>query len=246
MKGSRMVELGGGSLIPGFEENVEGMRRGETKTFRLKFPADYHEADIAGKEAEFTVTVNELKEKKVPELNDDLAKTMGYESVEDFKKKAHTHLISERTKEVENKLQNDLLQQLMEKNPFDVPAALIEAQVRSLAQEWAQDLKRQGANDEMIQNAIQGELESLKKRAENQVRASLILEAVGKKEKIEVRPEDLEEEYKTMATSMKVEEDKVREFYQKNQGRREDLEFRMRQERTVKFLLDKSKIKSAS
>jgi trigger factor len=246
MKGSRMVELGSQSLIPGFEENVEGMRRGETKTFRLKFPADYHETDIAGKEAEFSVTVNELKEKKVPELNDELAKTMGYESVDDFKKKAHTHLLTERTREVEHKLQSDLLQELIEKNPFDVPAALIETQVRALAQEWGQDLKRQGLSDEMIQQAITSELDSLKVRADKQVRASLILEAISKKESIDVRPEDLETEYKTMAASMKVEEEKVREFYLKNQGRRDDLEFRMRQERTVKFLLDKSKIKSAS
>jgi trigger factor len=246
MKGSRVIELGSDSLIPGFEENIEGMRRGESKTFRLKFPADYHEADMSGKEAEFSVTLNELKEKKVPELNDELAKTMGYESVADFRKKAHTHLIAERTREVDQKLQSDLLGQLIEKNPFDVPATLIEGQTRALAQEWGQELKRQGLPDEAIQQAIMGEIENLKKRAETQVRASLILEAIAKKETIEVRPEDLEDEYKTMAASMKVEEGKVREFYQKNQGRRDDLEFRMRQERTVKFLLDKAKIKSAS
>src|SRR5262249_55611114 len=161
--------------------NVEGMRRGESKTFRLKFPADYHEAEIAGKDAEFSVTLNELKEKKLPELNDELAKTMGYDSLLDFRAKARTHLLGERTREVEHKLQSDLLSQVIEKNPFDVPQALIETQTRALAQEWAQDLKRQGLNDEMIQQAIMSELENLKVRAEKQVRASLILEAIAKK-----------------------------------------------------------------
>jgi trigger factor len=244
MKGSRVVELGGNSLIPGFEENVEGMRSGESKTFRLKFPEDYHEESMAGKEAEFSVTLNELKEKKMPELTDELAKTMGYESVLDFRTKARSHILAERTREVDQKLQSDLLAQLIEKNPFDVPAALIETQTRALAQDWGGELKRQGFNEEMIRQALTQELDSLRKRAENQVRASLILEAVSKKENVEVRPEDLESEYKTMAASMNVEEEKVREFYQKNASRRDDLEFRMRQERTVKFLLDKAKIKS--
>lgn len=243
MKGSRMIEVGSNSLIEGFEEELIGLRAGETKTFRIPFPKDYFEASLAGKESEFTVTVNDLKEKKVPELDDEFAKQMGYEGVADLRTKAQEHLVREKTQEVERKLKSDLLQALIEKNPFDVPAALVQAQTRALAQDVAQNLKQQGFNDQMVQEALSAELDNLKKRAESQVRASLILDAIAKKEGISVDKSEVDAELKKIAESMKVEESRLREYYEKNQGRMEDLEFRMKEERTVKFLLEKAKIK---
>ncbi len=124
-----------------------------------------------------------------------------------------------------------------------MPLALIESQTRALAQDWAQELKRQGLEEQMIQNAVMSEIENLRKRAEQQVRASLLLESIASQEKIEIKPEDLEAELKTAATSMRVEESQLKEFYAKNPARREDFVFRVRQERTLKHLLDKAKIK---
>jgi trigger factor len=243
MKGSRVIEIGSDSLIAGFEDNIVGMRSGDTKTFRLKFPTDYFEKDIAGKEAEFTVNVNEVKEKKTPELTDDFAKTAGYEGVADLRQKAKEHLLKQRTEEIDRKLRSDLLEQIIEKNKFDVPQALIESQTRALAQDWAQELKRQGLDDKMIQSAVMSEIENLKKRAEQQVRASLLLEGIATQEKIELKDEDYATELKTLATSMNVPEEQLKDFYAKNPARREDFAFRVRQERTLKFLLDKAKIK---
>ena len=246
MKGNRVLEIGSNSLIEGFEENLIGMRKGESKNFRLNFPKDYHAPDFAGKESEFSVTVNEVKEKKMPELNDEFAKQMGYEDLADLRKKAREYLTKEKTDETDRKLRSELMQSLIEKNPFDVPQALVESQTRALAQDWAEELKKQGADDAMIQGAIMGELEGMKKRADSQVRGSLILEAIAKKEKIEVSDEEFHNELITVATSMKVEPEKLNEFYAKNSDRKEDMLFRMRQERTLKFLLDKAKIKSKS
>ncbi|MBC7692160.1 MAG: trigger factor [Methylotenera sp.] len=243
MKGNRVIEIGSDALIPGFEENMIGMKKGETKTFRVPFPKDFYEADLAGKDAEFTVTINELKTKTLPPLDDALAKTMGYDSVADLKKKANDHLTTERANEVDRKLRSDLLQQLIEKNTFDVPSSLVQAQTRALAQEVGNNLKNQGFTDQMIQEALVAELENLNKRAENQVRASLILEAIAKKETITVGPADIDTEMTTLSTNMKVDEARVREFYLKNPQRRDDLEFRMREDKTVKFLLEKAKIK---
>jgi trigger factor len=245
MKGSRMIEVGSDQLIPGFEDNLVGMRAGETKTFRVPFPADYFEKDLAGKESEFTVTINEVKEKKLPTLDDELAKTMGYESVTDLRAKAKEHLTSERNSQVDTKLRSDLITAILEKNSFEVPASLIESQTRALAQDWANELKRQGVGDQVIQQAIMSELEGLKKRAESQVRASLVLEAVAKQENLGTKDEDFDAEIKNMSSQMKVDEEKIREFYAKEPGRKEDLLFRLRQERTIKFLLDKAKIKSS-
>lgn len=244
MKGSRVIEIGSESLIPGFEDNLIGMRSGETKTFRIPFPKEYHAAELAGKESEFTVTLNEIKEKKVPALDDEFSKQLGYESAKDLQTKAKDHLTRERTDEVERKLRSELVQALIAKNEFEVPAALIETQTRALAQDWAEELKRQGIDDATIQQAVMSEIENLKKRAESQVRASLILETIAKKENVEVKPEQVDEEINKVAQSMNVEPEKLRDFYAKNPGRKEDFVFRLRQESTLKFLLDKAKIKS--
>lgn len=244
MKGTRMLEVGSDSLIPGFEDNLVGMRAGETKTFRVPFPADFYDKDMAGKDSEFTVTINELKEKKLPALDDEFAKQMGYESVADMQTKAREHLVREKTEEVERKVKSDLLQALIEKNPFDVPQALVQAQTRALAQDVGQNLKQQGFTDQMVQEALMAELDNLKKRAENQVRASLLLESIAKKENINVGPSDVDAEMGKVAQSMRVEEEKLREFYDKNPSRKEDLEFRIREERTMKFLIDSAKVKN--
>jgi len=245
MKGDRLLQIGSNTFIPGFEDQVIGLSAGETKTFRIKFPEEYHEKEIQGKEAEFTVTIQELKEKKLPVLDDELSKSMGYESLADMKKKAEEHLTRERTNEVEGKLRAELVKKLIEKNEFEVPKALVDAQVRALIQEWAEQLKQQGANDQMIQQAVIQELEELKKRAKSQVRASLILESIAKKEDISVKDEEIETELANNALAMRVNVERLREYYAKNPGRKEDLVFRLRQDKTLGFLVDKAKIKSS-
>lgn len=245
MSGNRMIEVGTNQLIEGFEDNLIDMRAGETKTFRVTFPKDYASAEVAGKEAEFTATINEVKEKQLPELTDEFVKQMGYEGLADLRVKARQFIESEKKQDSDRKLRSDLLQQLIEKNPFDCPESLVQAQTRALAQEVAQNLKQQGFNDQMIQEALGQELPNLKVKAENQVKASLLIEAIAKSEGISVTPDEIEAELTNMAASMKVEEARVREYYEKNPNKREDLEFRMREDRTVKFLLEKSKVKKA-
>ncbi len=242
MKGTRMIEIGSGGLIPGFEDQLVGMRKSETKTFRVEFPKDY-DAEVAGQEAEFTVTVNEIKEKKFPEMNDEFAKQAGYESLEDMRTKAREHLVARKKEEVDRKLRSDLLQALIDKNPFEVPSVLIQAQTRALAQDVAQNMKQQGFNDQMVQQALAGEMDGLKQKAESQVRASLILEEIAKKESITVSTDEMNSEIKKVAEYMRRDEAQMQEFYEKNPDRRADLEFRLREEKTVKFLIEKAKVK---
>lgn len=245
MKGNQLVELGNSQLIPGFDDQILGMRRGETKTFKIQFPKDYSEASLAEKDAEFTVTLNELKEKKLPALDDELAKQMGYENLADLRKKAEEFLSREKTEESERKVRSDLLSKILEKNPFDVPLTLVEGQTRALAQDWAQELKKQGYDQGTIQNVITSEIASLKTRAESQVRASLVLEAIAKKEEIAISDDEFKSELERLSTTMKVSPETVQDYYAKNPNNKEDLMFRLRQERTLKFLIDKSKVKTA-
>ena len=232
MSGNRVLEVGAEQMIPGFEDELVGMRMGETKTFRLPFPADFFDKDMAGKLAEFTVTINDVKEKKTPALDDELARQLNYESLADLRAKAQEHLNRQKTEQVDGKLRADLVEMILGKNTFDVPRALIENQTRSLAQDWANELKRQGVNDQTIQQAIMHEIEGLrKKRAEAQIRASLVLEAIAKKENIEVEPAEMDQELITQAANMKADEAKVREYYTGDpRAEMADLLFRLRQE----------------
>lgn len=243
MSGQRLIEIGSDQLIEGFEDKLIGMKKGETRTFKIPFPKDYFEKDLAGKESEFTCTVHEIKQKQLPKLDDELAKTVGFDSVADLKTKAKEQLVSEKKGEVERKFRSDILAALIEKNAFDVPESLVQAQTRTLAQDVAGNLKNQGFNDQMIQEALISEMKNLKVRAENQVRASLLLEAIAKKEKIEITSKEIDAELGNMAKNMKVEETKVREFYHANPRRRDDLEFRLREDATMKFIIEKAKVK---
>ena len=246
MSGARMIEIGSGNLIPGFEENLIGLKAGDTKTFRVTFPADYFEKNYAAKEAEFTVNVNEVKEKKLPALDDELAKDMGYTDVADLKEKANQHLTKQKTEEADRKVRLELMKVISEKNPFDVPQALVESQTRALAQDWAGELKQQGLDEQMIQGALMSEIGNLKTRAQEQVRASLLLESIASAEKITVEGEELENEFKTFATSVRATVEQLKDYYSKTPRALEDFVFRARQEKTIKFLLDKAKIKSKS
>ena len=245
MKGSQLIEIGSGSMIPGFEDEVIGLRAGESKTFRITFPKDYAEKTLAGAEAEFHITLNGLKEKQLAALDDDFAKNMGYDGLEDMRTKAREHLGTEKTQEVDRKVKSDLIAAISEKNAFDVPASLIQAQTRALAQDVAQNLKQQGFTEQMIQEAITTELPTLSKRAESQVRASLLLEAIAAKEGITVSAEEVEAEIARMAAGSRMDAQKFIEFYNSNPGRKADVEFRMREDRTLTFLLEKSKVKKA-
>lgn len=242
MKGQRLLEIGSNQFIEGFEDELIGIKAGETKTFTITFPKDYFEKSLAGQPAQFTVKANEIKKKTLPELNDELAKNAGFENLAELQAKVREQMTLEKKRESERKIRSDLLAQLIEKNSFEVPQSLIQAQTRSLAQDVANNLKNQGFNDQMIQEALGTELENLKKRAESQVRASLILESIAKKEAVEVSEKDVNAEIASMAAGMGMEEEKVRNFYNENPRRREDLEFRMREDKTVTFLIEKSKV----
>ena len=244
MAGARLIEIGSDQLIEGFEDELIGMKAGETKTFQLPFPKDYFEQDLAGKIAEFTCSIKGIQHKETPALTDELAKELGYESVTDLNAKAKEHLTTQKTGEVDRKLRSDLLAQIIEKNSFDCPASLVQAQTRALAQDVSQNLKSQGFTDQMIQEALGSEMINLQKRAENQVRASLILEAIAKKESLSVDSKDVDAEIANMAKNMNTDEKKIREFYHSNPRRRDDMEFKLREEKTMQFLIEKSKIKA--
>ncbi len=242
LNGKQRVEIGAQGLIPGFEDELVGMNRGETRTFRLQFPKDYHAKEVAGKEAEFTVTVHEISEKKLPDLNDEFAKQMGYESVLDLRVKARDFVSKEKLRQADQKIRSEILKHLLEKNKFEVPMALIQSQVRHLAQTLAHDLKEDGLKEEEIKKHLEESLPTLAKKAEIQVKASLLLESIANKEKITVEPTEVNQEIKTMATSMKLDEEHLKNYYNEEPARLENLAYRLMEDKTFHFLIEKANL----
>lgn len=243
LSGNRSAEIGSGQLLAEFEKGIVGVKAGGTKTFTMTYASDYRDQKLAGKEVEYTVDVREVKEKILPEWTEELAKEFGYESVADFEKKTTERLAKGRKDEVDNQLRNSMIEKLIEKNAFEVPQALVYSQIRALADDYSNELKRYGFNDQMIQSAIMSQLEDFKKRADTQVRAGILLDAIAKKEKIDPKEADLESELTKMAEGYGVEPKVLRDRFAGNPREKSNFEFRVREELTIQLILGAAKIK---
>jgi trigger factor len=182
MKGSEfMLEIGSNQFIPGFEDAMIGMKKGEKKTIDLTFPADYHQEDLKNAKVKFHVEALEIKEKKTPELNDELAKEFGFDSALDMQEKTKVRQVTQKARESQEKLHQEILEKFIADNKFDVPQLLIEDQKKALMQDLSQNLKQQGFGEDMLKLYFEKWQDDLNQKAEFQVRSGLVLDTLAKK-----------------------------------------------------------------
>lgn len=217
------LEIGSGSFIPGFEEQLIGMKAGETKDIDVTFPENYGAEDLAGAAVVFKVTVHEIKEKTLPEINDDLikdAEIKDVETVEAFKEYTIKNLTAQKESDAERKFENDLLTKLMENSPVEIPEAMIEDETNSMVNDFAQRLAQQGfPMDQYLQMTGMNEealREQMKPEAKSKVNVRLVLDAIANAENIEVDDKDVEVEYENIANQYGMEVDKVKEAINKD------------------------------
>ena len=245
LSGERNVEIGSGQLLPEFEKNLIGLKAGENKTFKMNYDKEFTDANLAGKEAEYTVDVREVKEKVLPAFTEELVKEFGYESLADFETKSKEMLAKNKAEESDNSLRNNMIEKLIEKNAIEVPQGLVYSQMRALADDYSNELKRYGFNDQMVQSAIVSQLQDFKKRAETQVRAGILLDAIAKKEKIVAKPADIEAEMAKMAASYGVEVKMLKDRLDANPRDLSNFEYRVREELTIQMILGAAKVATA-
>lgn len=243
LSGERSAEIGSGQLIPEFEKGIIGVKAGDSNTFKMTYAKDYTDANLAGKEAEYTIDVREVKEKKLPEWTDELVKEFGYKDSADYEARATEMLSKNKKEEAENQLRNQMIEKLVEKNKFDVPQALVYSQIRALADDYGQELKRYGFNDQMIQSAVVGQLEDFKKRAEMQVRAGILLDSIAKKEKVEPKESDYDAEIKKMSESFGMDIKTLKDRFASSPREKANFDYRVREELTIQLVLGAAKIK---
>ncbi|MEK4230172.1 trigger factor [Solibacillus sp. FSL H8-0538] len=238
------LEIGSGSFIPGFEEQLVGVKAGEAKDVVVTFPEEYHAAELAGKEATFKVTVKEVKTKVLPELNDEFAKEIDpeVEGLVALRAKIKEQTAAQKEAESEGTLRDELVEKAAENAEMEIPAAMIKTEVDRMVQEFGQRLQMQGMNLELyFQFSGQDEAalrEQMAADAENRVRVSLTLEAISKAEAIEVTEADINVELEKMAAQFGMTNEQILTAL----GGTAVLENDIRTQKTVELLVENAKI----
>ncbi|NUK30749.1 trigger factor [Parageobacillus sp. VR-IP] len=238
------LEIGSGTFIPGFEDQLIGMQAGEEKEIQVTFPEEYHAKELAGKPATFKVKVHEVKEKRLPALDDEFAKDVDdeVETLEQLKEKIRKRLEEAKKNEAEAALRDALVEKAAENAEIDIPEVMIKNETDRMLREFDQRLQMQGLNlDLYYQFSGQDEAalrEQMKEDAEKRVRVALTLEAIAKAENIEVTEEEVNEELEKMAKAYNLEVGKLKELLGSLEGVKEDLKWR----KTVDFLVEHSKV----
>ncbi|WP_213422816.1 trigger factor [Bhargavaea massiliensis] len=238
------LELGSGSFIPGFEEQLVGVKAGESKDVEVSFPEEYHAAELAGKPATFKVTVHEVKARELPELDDEFAKEVDseVESLDELRNKLKEQTAREKKDASEAALRDELVEQAAKNADIDIPEVMVESEVDRMVQEFGQRLQQQGMTlDLYYQFSGQDEAAlraQMKEDAETRVRVSLVLEAIAEAEGVTVSEEDIQEELQTMSGQFNMDTEQIKQIL----GGTEMLENDIRLKKTIEFLVENAKI----
>lgn len=211
------LELGSGSFIPGFEDQLVGSKANDEKEISLTFPEQYHAEELAGKDVIFKVKVHEVQERVLPELDDDFAKDVsipGVETVDDLKKRIKERLEQSKTNYAEQKADGELLEKIASETEVDIPEVLVQEEQQNMLNQLASNLQQYGMSvDQYLSMMGQNPQEFVKgyeEDARKAVKNRLILTEVAKQEKLEPTDEDVANEYQKIADQYQMELDQVK------------------------------------
>lgn len=238
------LELGSGSFIPGFEEKIQGMTAGEQRDLELVFPDNYAE-HLAGKPVVFKVKLNELKEKILPELDDEFAKDVSeFDTLDEYRADIREKLMKSRQTDADAIFENALMDKVVEAMEAEIPDAMIETQMDNSVESFARRLSTYGMDPAAYFQAMKVSpetfRENMRESSEKQVRVMLALEKIAEVEGIEISAEDIENEYKELAERYSMEVDKLKESV-----REEDVMQDLKVRRAAKVVVDSASAESA-
>ena len=231
--------LGQGMMLPDFETAVEGCKAGESKTFDLTFPEDYHAKDLAGQTVQFEITVKQVQAPRLPEIDADFAKQMGVADgdVEKMRAEVEANLKREVKRRIEARLKDQVMDALLKANPIAIPNALVDMEIQRLMQAARQDMEQRGmkAKDMPLQP------EWFAENAKRRVTLGLILAEVVKTENLQAKPEQVRAMVEDMAASYEQPEEVIRWYYAQPQ-RLSDVEGVAIENNVVEWVLGKAKV----
>jgi trigger factor len=235
------LEVGAGKMVPGFEEQLIGMKCGEQKEIRITLPENYRNPEAAGKEGIFLVTLREIKRKELPELNDEFAQQFGdYETMDQLRAKMIEYLEKQETERIENELKERVIQALIRKNPLDVPQSMVKRQLDHMLENMKNRLKSQHMSIEMMGLDDDGFRLRFRDSAEDKVKGGLLLMALVEKENITAGDNDLAERYEQISGGNPDMLGRIKEYYASNKNARSALTSEIKEDKAIRFLLDKA------
>ncbi len=239
------LELGSGSFIPGFEEQVVGMQIGDYKDVEVTFPESYHADHLAGKAAVFKVKLHEIKRKVLPALDDEFAKDVSeFDTLEEYKQDVVAKLNERKAKDAEQARESAIVEKATSAAEVEIPEPMVVTETDFMLKDFANRLSMQGMNMDLYyqfsgqnEDALRGQMRS---DAEKRVRNNLVLEAIAKAEGIAAGEEDLNEELENLSKAYNRPAEELRSIFAAN-GNLANLQEDLVLRKTIKFLVDNSK-----
>lgn len=240
------LEIGSGTFIPGFEEQVVGANTGDEIEVKVTFPEEYHADELAGKDAVFKVKVHEIKQRELPELDDDFAEEVSdFDTMEEYRADVKKRLEEASENKAKAETENAVVEKVIENAEFDLPEAMIEAQIDNIIRDFEQRLSYQGMNLDMYMQYTGQTADTFraqfKDQAVKQLSGSLVLEAVAKDAGIEVGPEEFELHLVDMSKKYNMELDKLKELL--GEGEKKSIEDELRINKTIEMLVNNAVVK---
>jgi len=233
------IVLGQGRMIAGFEEGLSGAKAGEDKTLSVTFPEDYRATELAGKTAEFAVTVKSVEAPKLPEVDEAFAKRLGVASgkVEDLRAEVRSNMEREVAQSQKSKVKQAVMDKLLEINSLEVPQALVDDEAQRLAKQMADNLAQQGANP----GDLKLEPSAFAEQARRRVSLGLILAEIVNAQNLSVEPARLRQAIEEMAAAYEHPEEVVKWYYS-DKNRLSEVESIVLEEQVVDWVLDQAKV----
>jgi trigger factor len=232
------VVLGGEGVVPEITNNLLDVKPDDQKTFRVNYPEDFSSKGLAGKPVEYTVKISAVRVKELPELDDEWAQSLGeeIESLADLREKVRADLEARSVNEADGKIRADLVRQLVEAHPFELPDGLVQHQTEQRLESVVRDMAGQGIDPRNPQLDWEKARDSLKEQAGYDLRGSLVLERIAEEEKIEVTQEEIDNEINAIADASRQTPEQVRTILTKQGGER-SIAGRLRNRKALDFLV---------
>ena len=237
------LEIGSGTFIPGFEEQLIGMELENEKEIKVTFPKEYFSKDLAGKDATFKVKLHDIKKKELPELDDEFAKDVSeFDTLEELKKSIKEKLTKNKEQREKYETEEAVLKAVCEDSKLDIPSGMIELEIDNMLKDFEQRLSYQGLNLEQYLKMIGKTEEEMRKEYEPQaieaIKSRLVLEAIMKAEKIEASEEEIKAKMEEMAKSY----GKDVEELSKNENLKNYLAEGIKSEKALEFIVNNAKV----
>ena len=240
------LEIGSKTLVGDFEDQLIGLKRGEGKEIKVRFPRDYHNEELAGKEVLFKVNLKEIKKKKLPELNDEFAKDLKFNNLEELKKRIKEDLEKYETEHSENLLRTNLMDWLIKKTSFSLPGAMVERELEVMIEDALTRMRYSGLDPKRIGIEEAKLKEKYRPSAERKVKSTLILEEIAKQVNIKVNEQEIEKRIEEMALSTGQKKEDLSDFFDRERSHLAGLREEIRLKRALELIVKGARIKEVT